>query len=35
MKLIIVGEVAAEAGAATRLRRLDEKSKIILWERRK
>ncbi|MGI5923930.1 MAG: FAD-dependent oxidoreductase [Lentisphaeria bacterium] len=33
MKVIIVGGVAAGAGAAARLRRLDEKAEIILIER--
>ena len=33
MKVIIVGGVAAGAGTAARLRRLDEKAEIILIER--
>lgn len=33
MKVIIVGGVAAGAGAATRLRRLDESAEIILLEK--
>ena len=33
MKVIIVGGVAAGAGAAARLRRLDEQAEIILLER--
>ncbi|NLB69942.1 MAG: FAD-dependent oxidoreductase, partial [Lentisphaerae bacterium] len=33
MKIVIVGGVAAGAGAAARLRRLDENAEIILLER--
>lgn len=35
MKIVIIGGVAAGAGAAARLRRLDEKAEIILLERGK
>ena len=33
MKTVIIGGVAAGAGAAARLRRLDEQAEIILLER--
>ena len=33
MKVLIVGGVAGGASAATRLRRLDEKAEIILFEK--
>ncbi|NLP46426.1 MAG: NAD(P)-binding protein, partial [Epulopiscium sp.] len=33
MKVLIVGGVAGGASAAARLRRLDEKSEIIIFER--
>ncbi len=33
MKIVIIGGVAAGAGAAARLRRLDETAEIVLLER--
>ena len=33
MKIIIIGGVAGGATAAARLRRLDEKAEIIIYER--
>ena len=35
MKVLIIGGVAGGAGAATRLRRLDESADIIMFERGK